>query len=59
MKELKIYEFQAKNIENSLRIVSNLLKCKSKETCLDREVVWAWETIKNIINEKPDIFVER
>lgn len=38
MKELKIYEFQAKQIEDTLRIVARTLNSKTKETCLDRDV---------------------
>jgi len=53
MKELKIYEYQAKQIEDTLRLVNNLLDSYTNETCLDRDVTQSWETIKNIINEEP------
>jgi hypothetical protein len=38
MKELIIYEFQLEEIKEALRMVSNVLGCNSKETCLDRTV---------------------
>ena len=54
MEELKIYEFQAKRIEDTLRLVANLLKSQSRETCLDRDVMRSWEMIKNVIDKNPD-----
>jgi hypothetical protein len=59
MKELKIYEFQAKQIEDTFRMVSNCLESKDKKTCLDRDIMQSWEMIKNIINEQPDKQVKR
>ena len=49
MKELKIYEFQAKNIEDTLRLVARTLESKSKKTCLDRDIMQSWQTIKNVL----------
>lgn len=54
MKELKIYEFQAKQIEDTLRIVERVLESKSKTTCLDRDVMVSWQMIKNVLSEKID-----
>ena len=54
MKELKIYEFQAKEIEDALRMVNNAFACHLKTTCLDRTVMRAYEMIQNIIAEQPD-----
>lgn len=54
MKELKIYEYQAKQIEDTFRIVSNLLNATEKKSSLERQVCKSWEMIKNVIDEKPD-----
>lgn len=59
MKELKIYEYQAKDIENALRLTANYEKCREKKTCYDRDVMQALEMIRNIINEQPDKQVKR
>lgn len=54
MKELKIYEYQAKQIEDTLRIVARVLKSQNKETCLDRDVMQSWAMIKNVLSERID-----
>jgi hypothetical protein len=54
MKELKIYEFQAKHIEDTMRQVANALKSHSKETCLDRNVMQGWEMMKNVLSGEID-----
>lgn len=59
MKELKIYEFQAKQIEDTFRIVSNILESKDKETSLDRDVMVSWQMIKNVLEGKIDEHVNR
>lgn len=59
MKELKIYEFQAKQIEDTLRIVARVLESKSKETCLDRDIMSSWMMIKNVLDGKIDERVQR
>jgi hypothetical protein len=59
MKELKIYEFQAKQIEDTFRIVARVLESKSKETCLDRDVMVSWQMIKNVLEGKIDEHVNR
>ena len=59
MQELSIYEFQAKRIEDTLRLVANTLKSHSKETCLDRDVMQSWEFIKNVLNKDIDKNVNR
>jgi len=59
MKELKIYEFQAKKIEDTFRLVARILESKSKTTCLDRDVMQSWEMIKNVLAEKIDVHVPR
>jgi len=53
MKELIIYEFQAKTIENALRLSMNVLESrdKSKETAMDRELLKADEFIKKVLTE--------
>ena len=59
MQELKIYQYQAKRIEDAFRLVANNLKSHTKESCLDRDVMWCWQTIKNILEGKIDERVER
>lgn len=59
MKELKIYEFQAKQIEDTFRLVARLLESKNKETSLDRDVMQSWEYIKNVLSEDIDKRVYR
>lgn len=59
MKELKIYEFQAKQIEDTFRLVARTLESKSKTTSLDRDVMQSWEMIKNVLSEKIDVHVPR
>lgn len=59
MKELTIYEFQAKQIEYTFRIVANVLKSQSRETSLDRDVMQSWEMIKNILAEEKEKTVKR
>ena len=51
MKELKIYEFQAKQIEDTFRLVARVLESEGKKTCLDRDVMQSWEMIKNVLAE--------
>lgn len=59
MKELKIYEFQAKQIEDTLRLVERVLGSKSKTTCLDRDIMQSWQMIKNVLENKIDESVHR
>ena len=59
MKELKIYEFQAKQIEDTFRLVARTLESKSKTTSLDRDVMQSWKMIKNVLAEKIDVHVPR
>lgn len=53
MKELIIHEFEAKQIEDTLRIISNILKCQTKATCADRQVVKSQEMIKRVLSKQP------
>jgi len=59
MDELKIYEFQAKQIEDTFRLVARVLNSKSKETCIDRDIMQSWEYIKNVLNKDIDKHVSR
>ena len=59
MKELKIYEFQAKRIEDTFRLVARIFDCKSKTTPVDRDVMQSWEMIKNVLSENIDEHVQR
>jgi len=53
MKELKIHEFEAKQIEDTLRIVANILGNRKKETCADRQIMKSTEMIKRVLAETP------
>ena len=59
MKELKIYEFQAKQIEDTFRLVARMLDSKTKTTSVDRDVMQSWEMIKNVLAEKIDTNIQR
>lgn len=52
MKELMIHEFEAKQIEDTLRIVANILVSRKKETCADRQVCKSIEMIKRVLSEE-------
>jgi hypothetical protein len=53
MKELLIYEYQAKQIEDTLRIVANILGSRTKETSADRDIMQSIGMIKAVIEENP------
>ncbi len=59
MKELIIYEFQAKEIENTLRLVANAMGSHKKESCLDRDIMQCWNVISNILGGNPNQHVVR
>jgi len=59
MKELKIYEFQAKQIEDTLRMVANRLKSSPKGTSLDRDIMQSWGMILNVLTHEIDKEVKR
>lgn len=59
MEELTIYEYQAKRIEDTLRMVANVLKSRDKKTSLDRDVMQSWQMIKNVLNKNIDEEVKR
>lgn len=59
MKKLEIYEFQAKRIEDTLRLVANRLKSYNKETSLDRDIVQSWKMIQNVLSGDIDKSVPR
>ncbi|MFW5847489.1 MAG: hypothetical protein ACOCVF_01030 [bacterium] len=54
MKELKIYDYQAEQIENTLRLINNFMNASDKSTSLKRDVMQSWKMIENVINNKPD-----
>ena len=51
MKELMIYEFQAKEIQDTLRMVANTLGSRSKEACVDRCVCKSIEFIESVLGD--------
>ena len=59
MKELKIYEYQAKRIEDTFRLVARLLESDKKLTCLDRDIMQSFGIIKNVLSERIDDNVKR
>lgn len=59
MAELKIYKFQAKQIEDTFRLVARAMESKTKETSLDRDVMQSWQIIKNVLAGKIDEPVKR
>lgn len=59
MNELKMYEFQAMQIKDTLRLVANINKCREKKTSFDRDVMQSIEMIDNILNGQPDKEVKR
>ena len=54
MEELMIHKYQAESIENALRLAARALKSKDCETCMDRDVMQAWDMITNILNKEPE-----
>lgn len=59
MKELRIYEFQAKQIEDTLRLAARILKSKEKKTSFDRDIMQSWQMIRNVLEENIDVHVPR
>lgn len=51
MEELTIPAWQAKEIEDTLRIVANVLNSHREVTCVDRKIVKSLEFIRNVINK--------
>ena len=54
MEKLEIYEFQARDIENTLRMVSNVLESSKRETCIERNVMQSLERIRNVLSKDID-----
>ncbi len=54
MEELVIHKYQAEQLEDALRIVANTLNSRSRETCLDRQVMKAIEMIKEVLATSKD-----
>lgn len=59
MKEIIIYEFQAKQIKDTLRLVANRLDSSKKLTSLDRDVMQSMQMIENAIKGEPEKHVSR
>lgn len=59
MDKIMIYRFQAENIEDAFRLASRALESHKRETCMDRDIMWAWQTIKNVLEGKIDERVPR
>jgi hypothetical protein len=48
-----IYKFQAEQIQDTLRMVANLLKSQDKKTSLDRDIMQSKLMIENCLLGKP------
>lgn len=55
MDKLELYRFQAKQIEDTLRMCANALESHDRKTCLDRNVMQSWQVIKNVLEGNPDL----
>lgn len=49
-KTIAIPIWQLKEIENTLRIASNIHKSPKRETCFDRDVMASWNIVTNALN---------
>lgn len=59
MEVLKIYRFQAEQIEDTFRLVQRIFECHKKESSVDRDVMQSWQMIKNVLSGKIDDHVSR
>ena len=59
MDEIKIYEFQLKAILEALNQSARILKSKSRETCIDRNIMQSIQYAENALNGKTDELVGR
>ena len=55
MEELIILKFQVEHLENTLRLVANTLGSRTKETCLDREVMKSIDFVKEVLSKSKEI----
>ena len=53
MKELSIHEFEAKQIEDTFRMIANVMGSRTEKTCVDRQVMKSIKMIKRVLAEKP------
>lgn len=54
MEEVTIYKYQLKEIQDALRLTSNIHNCSKKETCHDRVVTRAKKYAENALEGKID-----
>lgn len=54
MEKITIYKFQLEQIEEALRMTSNIHKCSKKVTCHDRTVHQAHQYAKNALKGEID-----
>lgn len=50
MEEYVIYRYEAEQIEDTLRIIANILHCENEETCADRQVMKSIKMIKQVLS---------
>jgi len=56
MEELLIYKFQAEQIEDTLRVVANILDSRKKTSCIDRDIMQSIEMIKKGFDKNIETF---
>lgn len=49
-KMISIPAWQLKDVENALRLTSNMHQCPNRVTCFDRDVMAAWNIVINALN---------
>ena len=52
MEELIIHKYQAKAIQNALRLTIRIYKCRNEETAYDREVMRSYRFINEILEDE-------
>lgn len=55
MEELIILKYEADNIENTLRIISNEFESHKRETCLDRMIDDSIKQIQKVLQTSADL----
>ena len=49
----QLEEWQVKEIEDTLRLVSNQFNSPKRETCLDRMIMQSWNWVVDALNDVP------
>ena len=59
MKKIWIYEYQAKEIKDALRMASNALNSETQETCTDRTIVRAKKFIDEVLTQEQSTYTQQ